>query len=118
MREGEREGRERIFGERERICLAAEEMVRVSEFLPFILAFLGDDSVKIVGLFCKNRRPRESWPTIFEVVALFFENRRLRYYTWATMLFTINLVAQDEENRRPRVYLGDDVLHYKSRRPR
>ena len=73
-REGEREGRERIFGERERerICLAAEEMVRVSEFLPFILAFLGDDSVKIDGLFCKNRRPRASWPTIFEVVALFF----------------------------------------------
>ena len=48
-REGEREGRERIFGERERICLAAEEMVRVSEFLPFIVAFLGDDFVKIVA---------------------------------------------------------------------
>jgi len=57
---GERE-RERVSvdfrRERERVCLAAEEMVRVSEFLPFILAFLGDDSVKIVGLFCKNRRP-------------------------------------------------------------
>ena len=73
-REGEREGRERIFGEREseREGLAAEKMVRVSEFLTFILSFLGDDYVKIVGLFCKNRRPRASWPTIFEVVALFF----------------------------------------------
>ena len=48
-REGEREGRERIFRERERICLAAEEMVRVSEFLPFMVAFLGDDFVKIVA---------------------------------------------------------------------
>ncbi|KAL6141478.1 hypothetical protein ACLB2K_059766 [Fragaria x ananassa] len=50
-------------------------MVRVSEFLPFILAFLGDDSVKIVGLFCKNRRPRAAWPTIFEVVALLWYSR-------------------------------------------
>ena len=68
----ERGQREDFRRERERICLAAEEMVRVSEFLPFILAFLGDDFVKIVGLFCKNRRPRASWPTIFDVVALFF----------------------------------------------
>ena len=29
-----------------------------SEFLPFILTFLGDDSIKIVALFFENRRPR------------------------------------------------------------
>ena len=40
-----------------------------SEFLPFIMAFLGDDSIKIVALFFENRRPRSSWATIFEVVA-------------------------------------------------
>ena len=45
----ERGQREDFRRERERICLAAEEMVRVSEFLPFILAFLGDDFYKIVA---------------------------------------------------------------------
>ena len=53
--------------------------------------------------FYKNRRP-VFWKSSAKIIlGDDFWSRRLRYSTWATMFFTINLVAQDEENRRPRV---------------